>query len=703
MNKGKGYPPDVDHACGVLSFAPNRREFFGTTGPQPGEFRNAVSAEVGRCRNGAPWTSQLVLVALLAWLMMTLISIVGDVHFWMLQRIEVLLTVGGIACWRWSWFLIQNVRAILYRYFTYPRLRRAAARAVQQFGPVPEVIILATTYHEKPWITAVVFESVFRELRAVTGLQCRPKVVVVTGCDEDDQNIQEVFARCCTSPEDQANDLWPPELILRRGENGKREALGKGMEEIAQGNPHDDGVVVFMDADTLLQPGMLAKVLPLFRLQPAVGAVTTNENGWVKGPTWFAEWISLRFGLRHRTMCSVALSGRLLCLTGRLSVFRATAIKDASFRNLVRQDLISNWLWGSFEMLSGDDKTTWFWMAAHQQRMLYVPDAMVTTIEVVQGSAVQRALANIRRWSGNSVRHSWRAIKLGPRKLGLFPWWSLVDQRLAMGTVLVGPCLLLLALCAGRYEVAAGYLLWVLTSRLTHAAVAWRQGRRFSAYYVPLQIVSDWATALTKFWVLFHPAKQSWLNRGARKLNAVRGSAFYGLRTGFAHYLYLFTTTALLIVVGVFVGFLPVFREARLFLNPRARTTTFEVGTSHSMTNDPAEFGQTIATPDREPVTTRRLPEPLVPTLLEAAAERRPDPLSEPPTDLQQLIFRSLTNYQLAYENASTRTELYQQSFKLPTDSLMLKLRKAMPPVRKDANSDQAKSLRHLLHESSKR
>jgi glycosyltransferase Alg8 len=283
-------------------------------------------------------------------------------------------------------------------------------------------------------------------------------------------------------------------------------------------------------------------------------------------------------------MCSVSLSGKLLCLTGRFSAFRASVVIDPSFRSQVEHDVIDHWLWGSFEMLSGDDKSTWYWLAAHEKRMLYVPDAMVTTFEVINGSSLKRAMANIRRWSGNSVRHSWRAIKLGPRRLGLFAWWSLLDQRLTTVTVLFGPTVALLAICAGRFEVVAGYLLWILSSRVSHAAIAWRQGRRFSAYYVPLQILSDWATALTKLWVLFHPAKQNWLNRGARTLNTTRGSAFYGLRTSLAHYLYGFSCAAIVAMVGLLVGFLPLFREARLFLNSGADAT--EPVTSLSVAND---------------------------------------------------------------------------------------------------------------------
>ncbi len=522
---------------------------------------------------GASWARQLLVLALLGCALTLLLRLVGDPQLWFLRRLEVLLTLGGIACWRWSWFIIQNVRAIIYRYYTYPRLRQQAIQAVARNGPVSEVTILATTYHEKSWITAAVFTSVFRELKSLERLTRKPKVVVVTGCDEDDLNIKKIFAECCTSA---ATPLWPPELVLLRGDTGKRAALALGMKEISDGNPAEDGVVVIMDGDTVLQPGMLQKILPVFRLSPPVGALTTNETGCVNGPAWFAEWTSLRFGLRHRTMCSMALSGKLLCLTGRLSAFRASVVTDPSFRAQVECDRIDHWYWGPFDMLSGDDKSTWFWLAAHRQRMLYVPDALATTIEVVEGSGLTRAYANIRRWSGNSVRHCWRAIKLGPRKLGLFPWWSLVDQRLAMWTVLFGPLVAILALAAGRYDVAAGYLLWVLSSRLSHAAIAWRQGRRLSAYYVPLQILSDWSAALIKMWVLFHPAKQSWLNRGARKLDTTRGAAFFAWRTGVAHYLYGFSCVGFMITIGLLLGFLPLFREARLFLTPNASTNAVE-------------------------------------------------------------------------------------------------------------------------------
>ena len=522
-------------------------------------------------RRGAGWRWQSAMLVALVFCVAALAVTSGDVAATFRHRLEIFLLLGGIAVWRWGWFVVQSVRAMVYRYWAFPRLRRQAERAasVDERGPVPEVTILAVTYHERPWITETVFKSVYSELSTVSGLTRAPRLVVATGCDEDDKAIQRVHAEFSQSFGAEAGAAWPPELILLRDDTGKRPAIAGALREIVARQPHPDGVVMFLDGDTVLQPGLMRKVLPLFRLKPDVSAVTTDEDGWVQGPRWFAEWISLRLGLRHRTMCSVALSGKLLCLTGRLSVFRASVATDPTFLEQIERDSIEHWLWGSFDMLSGDDKSTSYWLAARGRRMLYVPDARATTIEVVSSSPVKRALANVRRWSGNSLRHGWRSFKLGPKKLGWFCWYSLLDQRLTIWTALVGPLFALLAVCAGRIELAAAYLLWVMVSRLCHSAIAWRHDRRFSAFYVPLQIASDWVIAVTKAWTLFHPAKQAWFNRGARRLDAGKLSALPRLRAAVAHYLYAFACASMLVLIGIYTRFVPVVSEAPLFFDNR--------------------------------------------------------------------------------------------------------------------------------------
>jgi glycosyltransferase Alg8 len=555
------------------------------------------SAERVTLRRGATWRYQVGMLVVLLLTIGLCACYVGDFIAWFTHRIGLILLFAGLGCWRWGWFALQSARAILYRYWMFPRLRREADEAVATRGPVPEVTILAVTYKEHSWITQAVFESVFRELASVRKRTRMTRVVVATGCDADDVAINRIYAECNAAELQVDPTFQPAELVLLRGDNGKRGAIAGALREITGRNPHPDGVVIFMDGDAIMQPGLLKKVLPMFRLTPNVDAVTTNEDGWVRGQRWFAEWISLRFGLRHRTMCSIALSGKLLCLTGRLSVFRAEVATDPTFLEQIERDSIHHWLWEQFDMLSGDDKSTWYWLAARGRRMLYVPDAMSTTLEVISGSAVERAVANVRRWSGNSLRHSWRAFILGPRQLGWFCWYSLLDQRAAIWTVLVGPLFAILAVLTGKFEIAVGFVLWMLVSRLAHASISWKHGRRFSAYYLPLQILSDWTIALTKVWVLFHPAKQRWMNRGARSLDSTQNSAGYRVRTALAHYLYGFSCATAIILIGIYSGLIPLVRDAGLFFGRPTQTISAEAPAP--TTSAPAiVFG--MATP-REP------------------------------------------------------------------------------------------------------
>jgi len=536
-----------------------------------GASRDGFANEFSRLRQGAGAVSQAtVLGILLVLVILAAISVAGT-GAQLQARYAAIVLLAGIGCWRWGWFVLQNSRAVIYRYLVWPRLARAAREAVAERGAVPELSIVAVTYKEEPWITAVVFGSLYRELASLTGLSRPPRIVLATGCEADDVAMRGIHEEAIGQLTPVEVTAWPPELVLIRGDNGKRNALALAMQNVAENKPHPEGVVILMDGDSLMHRGMLQRVLPVFRLKPDVDAVTTNEDGWARGPAWFAEWISLRFGLRHRSMCSAALSGRLLCLTGRLSAYRASVVNDPGFIEQVHHDRIRHWLWGEFEMLSGDDKSTWYWLAAHGRRMLYVPDAMVTTIEVIKGSATERALANIRRWSGNSLRHSWRAFKLGPKRLGWFCWYSLLDQRLAIFTVLIGPLIFIMALCAGRLDIAAAYLIWLLGTRLLHAAISWYHGGRFSAFYVPLQVLSEWAISVTKIWVLFHPAKQRWQNRGGRSLDSTRGNRLYHWRTALAHYLYALTCAMVILGVGLAGGFLPLVREAGLYLRARER------------------------------------------------------------------------------------------------------------------------------------
>jgi len=425
------------------------------------------------------------------------------------------IPVSVLVFWRWAWVLLHWTRAVIYKLVRYPALRRDAERAVISNGPVPELAVLAVTYKEDPNITRAVFRSVFEEIGRVDGLERRALVVAVTGCDEDDAGIRAARA--------EASIHVPPErlaeLVLLRGCDGKRRALAAGLEYIKTWQTRTDGAFICMDGDTQLEPGVISRSLGFFRLDPPIAALTTNEHVIVQGPGWFSEWLHLRHGLRDLYACSIALSRRLLCLTGRYSMFRADAL-DQGFIEIVRADHVRSWLWGDYALLSGDDKSTWFHLLSQGRNMLYLPDVSVVTHEIIKGNAIIRAYHNLRRWGGNMIRNSERAISLGPSKLGLFTWWALVDQRISMWTVLVGPLAVIMMALAGRWDLACAYMLWVMFSRNLRVAPGWLHARRISLVYAPLSALLDWFGALIKIWVVFFPAKQFWFNRGHRELDS---------------------------------------------------------------------------------------------------------------------------------------------------------------------------------------
>lgn len=69
------------------------------------------------------------------------------------------------------------------------------------------------------------------------------------------------------------------------------------------------------------------------------------------------------------------------------------------------------------------------------------------------------------RWFGNMLRSNGRALSLGPRKIGLFTWWSILDQRVGIWTTLSGPISVLVATVLIAPMVLPAYIGWVMFTR----------------------------------------------------------------------------------------------------------------------------------------------------------------------------------------------------------------------------------------------
>ncbi len=420
------------------------------------------------------------------------------------QTRTITFTIGALGAWRYGWWFTHAVRALIYGRIVYPRMRRKGKEIWDSGWRPRHLHFMMTTYREHRQITEMVVRSIVREVRA-SGV---PGTIWLGSSDRFDEDVIVDFL------EREARDDDITLRIIRQNVSGKRAAIGLVLRAMCRLPVLDDDLVVFMDGDFVLAEGAIGRCMPLFRLYPDLQACTTDEEVVCIGPKWIETWLKMRFAQRRLAMQSHALSGRVLTLTGRMSVFRARHLKQLEFIRLLEADHLEHWLWGRFRFLSGDDKSTWYYMLKHNAHMRYVPDALGYTIEVIEGSGMDRMVQNFRRWSGNMLRNGARAIKLGPRAMPFFIWWCLIDQRLSMWTMLVSPMLAVSAALLAGFGYLLSYVLFIALSRLLLSLVLCTYSRKVELAYAWILYLNQLINASVKVYCIFRLSKQRWSNRG---------------------------------------------------------------------------------------------------------------------------------------------------------------------------------------------
>ncbi len=447
-----------------------------------------------------------------------------------------ILIIGLVGLWRYSWGFTHFVRSVLYRTLVFPRWRRLADQLAED-GPeegdpggnrAAHVYLAITSYRIRSETTTAVFRAAIEEAIRYPG----PVTLVASLVELADQRlIKALFAR-----------MAPPERIrlvfVRLPPKGKREALGGALRAIARLRPRPDDAVVVMDGDCLLTPGCLQGCLPFFRLMPDLGGLTTDEDSLAGGNLLLRHWHRLRFAQRHLLMSSLGLSRRLFTMTGRMSVYPARIATDPSFIRIIEEDAMEHWRLGRIRFLTGEDKSTWYWLLERGYSMLYVPDVQVLTIEEPPAPGFLRpSIELMLRWFGNMLRSSGRAIELGPRKVGPFFWWCLIDQRLSMWTPLVGPTAAICFAITLTPWFLYVYLIWVMVTRLLLSLGLLSVRPRISGLFSLLLYYNQVFGALVKTYILFRLDRQRWTRQNIRvrldgrraRWNALGSSLVHGL------------------------------------------------------------------------------------------------------------------------------------------------------------------------------
>lgn len=465
---------------------------------------------------------------------------------WKPETRSITVALGLLGLWRYGWWFTHAVRAWIYGSLVYPRLRRQGEAAWAAGWRPRHLHFMFTTFREHRDITEKVIRSICREI-ADSGV---PGTIWLGSGDGYDEDIIESYLRRF------AADLDVTLRVIRQNQPGKRLAIGLVLRAMNRGPVEPDDLVVFMDGDFILGKGCIGKCMPLFRVYPDLEAVTTDEEVICQGPRWVAIWLTMRFAQRRLAMKSHALSGRVLTLTGRMSVFRARHLMEPEFIRTLEADHLRHWLWGEFRFLSGDDKSTWYYLLRHRARMLYVPDAIGYTVEVIEGSGLQRMVQNFRRWSGNMLRNGSRAIALGPRAMPFFIWWCLIDQRLSMWTMLVSPVLALAAAILHSPAYLLAYAVFVAITRMLLSLFLFGYSRRIHIAYPLILYVNQLINASVKVYCLWRLARQRWSNRGNQTAGADGGGALAMFRNAMAGYLTVFSMSALFLSVCLYTGLL---------------------------------------------------------------------------------------------------------------------------------------------------
>lgn len=445
------------------------------------------------------WVLYLGGLALLAMLLPASAFDARHTHYW--------VALGAIGLWRYSLGAVHFVRAMLFLHWRFPQHRRAANAQEQGAAGTPAIYLLITSYRIDAATSAQVYRAALREAQHWAG----PATIVASIVEMADERLIKLLWQQCAPPE------HVQLRIVRIAGTGKRDALAQGFRTISRDMPAADAVVAVIDGDTVLDPGVLARSASLFPVMPTVGALTTNEFCAVQGSAMMRQWHRLRFAQRHLNMCSMALSRRVLTLTGRMSIFRACIVTDPGFIRDVQHDRLDHWRLGRFRFLTGDDKSSWFSLIRLGWETGYVPDASITTVEHPPDRSFIRASRKLMfRWYGNSLRQNSRAMHLGWRRLGAFTTYVLLDQRISMWTSLLGLSVAVWGSVLHGPALLMAYGLWIGVSRLLLTMLLRFSGHPVGAAFPPLLYYNQIVGSLTKIKVSFHLDQQSWTRQDTR-------------------------------------------------------------------------------------------------------------------------------------------------------------------------------------------
>lgn len=419
---------------------------------------------------------------------------------------KLIFIMGIVGAWRYSWFFLNILRATYYKKIKFKELRKIEEYSGNEVDP-EHIFLLLTTFRIGTDVTIKVYKAAIKE-----AINCGYNVTIITSIVEmsEERLIRKIFST-----------YKPPKrvklIISRIKGTGKRDGLSVGYRVVRNSNSIDleKSIVAVIDGDSILGENLIQKCSRLFGINKNLGGLTTDEDAILAGDDFthkiYRQWYKLRFAQRNVAMSSMALSDRVLTLTGRMSMIRANIVASESFINTVQNDHINHPILGTFKFLTGDDKSSWYDVVKDGWDMLYVPDVVVYTVEEIPDkNYFKGSVILMQRWFGNQYRTNARALKLSPKKFNWYPWYGLIDQRVTKWTAPYGLFIAIFGAFHWGIIILIAYIWWIFFTRLL-MTYAYRLSRKeilptwpFFLYYN--QIVGSFV----KIYIWDHLFKQSW-------------------------------------------------------------------------------------------------------------------------------------------------------------------------------------------------
>lgn len=409
----------------------------------------------------------------------------------------IILGLGVFGFWRHGWGLINFIRAVRYKIVC----RRNKKLQMRNDG---SLVVIATFYNQSNEdVTAVTqaLAGAVSQIHVQTYLVCAyrtddQKAIISNGV-RDSKNIAVNF--------------------IKQHGLGKREALADclSVAELSYSeNTLAKAYVLLIDGDTIVTKDAIEQSIAQLQHKPKLGAVVVNEIPFSTGTELFNQWRMLRSVERNKLMCSFALSGRVLVLTGRFSMFRANIILQTNVINRIRKDFIRRKNL-HISLLTGDDKTTWLEILRRRKLMSYLPNSYVFPIETPKqsDSFVKCTYELLNRYSGNMARANLHKDAWVGVKNTVHFGYGLLDQRVSMWTSLLTPVFLLYFLIFENFGIFVIALTYALLIKHLQAIALWLLSGIYDPWYPYLIFYNQITSAIIKVRAFAYLHKQSWTNQ----------------------------------------------------------------------------------------------------------------------------------------------------------------------------------------------